>query len=1107
MQNEINNIVLNIELPSLNIINDFKVKEIDIIYKESDSLTYKILQTIPINPTFITNLNNTNIYQYTYQSTIPYKTLPPDETTRVYDKVPVKALGQEIAGNRVMYSNFSQSYSQPPGLDYYVGSDTKSLQNAVEYPEHSLKQNRNYQVGIILADKWGRQSDVILSSKDNILIDTGEPSEGSNFFSTYKSQGFYPNVKTWGGEELKVTFDSVVTGAATGDLYANPAFYTITYPMAQQGTPLTWPGFLNWSTQELTTITPNTPTYTFTNLSYADVTVFSLYLNQGTGWVLVDPVNYTTSSSGDDEVVITYTNIAIPSLQASITTNTANATNDTYPNATWSTNGDGEGLIIDVVVSGGAVIAITVVNGGYGFVLNDTITIGTGVIGGTTNVIITLGSHTIGGPTTAGWKLLGKNLYTSGTQYRYDVDWIPNASVDFAAGRFLRGKYDDYVKIQTSTQQGSNNRYIIYTNEEIADNYMWQGDTNPSSNPTTRTEPLATDNINNATYSLNQLGWYSYRVVIKQQEQEYYNVYLPGIVNGYPIDSDTSERDETAFVTLVHDNINKVPRDLSDVAAQDVQFNSNVSWFGRVTNNANVTYKNQQTVPTTNPDNVTLLATVTNLFRDDEGAALKYGTSAGEINKECILDSEQRPVMAKIATQKAIGVPEIDWTAATPYPTAMGLAVYETKPDFTFLELFYETSNSDLISDLNVSINSDGDSINGLTAINFVMYESACAGTTVTNTFYPTTPEGNDLTTTAIDGDMEVFQYMSDDITVNWDGPNRSGDFTLVPDGSGGYTIEVQIPQAALTNYEYLEHYYFRITFTQGPPNQGVQSTQGFDGRLQNVQPNATTGLLPNVDVTETVILDYTSSFNFGGTNPGFVKGDNGSCNDCFSTSDLNWVIESVTIADVNGGVAITGTDTGNSATADDIAYYFYIRGQQVYGDCANSPPDNYWACKLERQVDTYNGWNPVLHTLNLRLYDANGTGDFDSLVISFTPQDVRYDGSVVFAGYIPGATMTDKNGATLSGYYQTDNLIPMNPSCGGGTLVKPWFGGEIQNWTSNDVYIYLNTVTTAISGATTITTVVSGNNSDPTSNTGPADGTGTVNNYSSNSWPTTMMV
>ena len=34
--------------------------------------------------------------------------------------------------------------------------------------------------------------------------------------------------------------------------------------------------------------------------------------------------------------------------------------------------------------------------------------------------------------------------------------------------------------------------------------------------------------------TINDLGWYSYRIVVKQTEQDYYNVYLPGILNGYP---------------------------------------------------------------------------------------------------------------------------------------------------------------------------------------------------------------------------------------------------------------------------------------------------------------------------------------------------------------------------------------------------------------------------------------------------------------------------------------------------------------------------------------------------------------------------------------------
>ena len=43
-----------------------------------------------------------NIYVYEYQSEKPYKTLTEGQTTRVFDKVPVRALSQEIAGNRVI---------------------------------------------------------------------------------------------------------------------------------------------------------------------------------------------------------------------------------------------------------------------------------------------------------------------------------------------------------------------------------------------------------------------------------------------------------------------------------------------------------------------------------------------------------------------------------------------------------------------------------------------------------------------------------------------------------------------------------------------------------------------------------------------------------------------------------------------------------------------------------------------------------------------------------------------------------------------------------------------------------------------------------------------
>ncbi len=72
-------------------------------------------------------------------------------------------------------------------------------------------------------------------------------------------------------------------------------------------------------------------------------------------------------------------------------------------------------------------------------------------------------------------------------------------------------------------------------------------------------------------YTLNSKGWYSYKVVVKQNEQDYYNVYLPGILDGYPdqhssatVPFPTGETGKTANIILINDNINKIPRDLVD---------------------------------------------------------------------------------------------------------------------------------------------------------------------------------------------------------------------------------------------------------------------------------------------------------------------------------------------------------------------------------------------------------------------------------------------------------------------------------------------------------------------------------------------------------------
>jgi hypothetical protein len=231
-ENKVNKITLLIESPDgvafSELYNKLKVTGIDILYKESDGLSCKVVETIPrevfefLTPAANGVLNTTNIMEYVYNSSKPYKTLPQDDTTRVFDKVPVRASTQEVSGNRVIYGNFINKHTPPRSIDYNVLVSEKedsglylpqfNINNKVEYPNHTLKQNRTYQVGIVLSDRYGRQSSVLLSSSDSGQTIANPYYSGSTVFNKYNEDSIINpgNNYSWPGDALRVLFNNVL---------------------------------------------------------------------------------------------------------------------------------------------------------------------------------------------------------------------------------------------------------------------------------------------------------------------------------------------------------------------------------------------------------------------------------------------------------------------------------------------------------------------------------------------------------------------------------------------------------------------------------------------------------------------------------------------------------------------------------------------------------------------------------------------------------------------------------------------------------------------------------------------------------------------------------
>ena len=434
MENKVNTVGIVIPMPEgvasvSELSSKLHVEEIDILYKESDQIAIKVVETITSES--IAAITDTNKLTYNYTSQSPIRTLPSNETSRASDKVPIRAKAQEVTGNRVMYGNYLVRTARPKTLGYTVAVGEKTQlgelgsYSEVEYPNHVLKQNRSYTLGIVLADKFGRQSDVILSPLATIY----NPYNTGNV-AFISGTGAKPNV--YRGNSIKALFRTAIPSEISSPGYAG-----------------------------------------------------------------------------------------------------------------------------------------------------------------------------------------------------------------------------------------------LYSAE-------------------------------------NPLGWYSYKIVIQQKEQEYYNVYLPSILNNTP-QTGSVVSNSLAFITLFSDNINKVPRDLQEIGPNQVQFSSSENLFGRVTSSI---YKSEQStsfqfIPSTTPDKVVTIGPRNDLGLDKDVLGVAY-TESPFYGMPLVTGLGSNPLIGRISTQKTIGgiggfPPVVD----TSYPITFKnttLNVYETSPTRSEIDIFYETSSSGLISELNTDI-------------------------------------------------------------------------------------------------------------------------------------------------------------------------------------------------------------------------------------------------------------------------------------------------------------------------------------------------------------------------------------------------------------------
>ena len=279
MKNHYNQVEVRIPLPgdeyqtdsSIDWNNELRITKLEILVKESDQDVVKVVKEIDVNdddsftsllearPIVYGTTSTTyyrHVYKYVYKSEEPYKILEDKQITRVFDQVPLRAKSQEISGNRVIYGNFTENYELPTdsngksGINYVINSTSKGdtaissifnnnpQYNKAVYKNHSVKQKRKYQVGVVLIDKFGRQSPVILSTDDVDTINI--PAVVNDLSDFFNSSYSWANNHETIGKALSITFndttivDQVYEGDITSEDYNPYGWYSYKIVVKQQ---------------------------------------------------------------------------------------------------------------------------------------------------------------------------------------------------------------------------------------------------------------------------------------------------------------------------------------------------------------------------------------------------------------------------------------------------------------------------------------------------------------------------------------------------------------------------------------------------------------------------------------------------------------------------------------------------------------------------------------------------------------------------------------------------------------------------------------------------------------------------------------------------------
>jgi hypothetical protein len=147
------------------------VKEIQLVFRDTLSTNTYVIDNLVKS---LNNYDDDSEYQYKFKNNKVFTLLPIEQVNRLFDNVPIKAKSQELIGSRLVYGNYTQFFDllkenkEPINPAFSVSLLSNSVVSGTPTP--TFKSNRDYEIGIVYLDDYGRTTTVITPTDNTNTI-------------------------------------------------------------------------------------------------------------------------------------------------------------------------------------------------------------------------------------------------------------------------------------------------------------------------------------------------------------------------------------------------------------------------------------------------------------------------------------------------------------------------------------------------------------------------------------------------------------------------------------------------------------------------------------------------------------------------------------------------------------------------------------------------------------------------------------------------------------------------------------------------------------------------------------------------------------------------